>query len=223
MTCPRFFLIIAVLLAVAPAVANAENIVGRAAVIDGNTLEIQGTRISLHGIDAPESQQTCLVDIKPSRCGEQAALALSERIGTQTVTCETKGRGQDQSVLAVCRADGEDLGAWMVSAGMAVAYRQDSTAYVRREKAAAKKKTGIWRGAFVKPWDWRRGRRLTVDRSPDDNNCTIKGNITRNGKKIYHVPGGQYYGPARIDTANGERWFCNEAEARSAGWRKSKR
>ncbi len=53
--------------------------------------------------------------------------------------------------------------------------------------------------------------------------CTIKGNISAEGEGIYHVPGGKYYNPTRINTAKGERWFCTEAEARAAGWRRSRR
>lgn len=54
--------------------------------------------------------------------------------------------------------------------------------------------------------------------------CNIKGNISyRTGEKIYHVPGQQYYNSTEIDTSAGERWFCSEAEAQAAGWRKSKR
>jgi len=36
-------------------VAAADPITGRASVIDGDTLEIQGKRIHLHGVDPPES------------------------------------------------------------------------------------------------------------------------------------------------------------------------
>lgn len=39
--------------------AFAEPIVGLASVIDGDTLDFRGTRIRLHGIDAPKSGQTC--------------------------------------------------------------------------------------------------------------------------------------------------------------------
>lgn len=49
--------------------------------------------------------------------------------------------------------------------------------------------------------------------------CRIKGNINRQGDKIYHLPGSHSYDDTRIDTAQGERWFCSEAEARAAGWR----
>ncbi len=53
--------------------------------------------------------------------------------------------------------------------------------------------------------------------------CRIKGNISyRTGERIYHVPGQRYYESTQIDTAQGERWFCTEQEAQSAGWRKSK-
>lgn len=51
--------------------------------------------------------------------------------------------------------------------------------------------------------------------------CRVKGNISLNGERIYHVPGGEWYEETRIDTLKGERWFCSEEEARAAGWRKS--
>ena len=51
--------------------------------------------------------------------------------------------------------------------------------------------------------------------------CRIKGNISRDGTRIYHVPGERYYQRTRISTSKGERWSCSEAEARAAGWRRS--
>jgi len=53
--------------------------------------------------------------------------------------------------------------------------------------------------------------------------CGIKGNIsTRTGERIYHVPGQRHYWATRINLFGGERWFCSEADARAAGWRKSR-
>jgi hypothetical protein len=52
--------------------------------------------------------------------------------------------------------------------------------------------------------------------------CPIKGNISKNtGERIYHMPGQDYYAQTRIDWISGERWFCSEANARAAGWRKA--
>ena len=52
--------------------------------------------------------------------------------------------------------------------------------------------------------------------------CNIKGNVSTQGERIYHVPGDRYYDDTRISKSHGERWFCTEQEARAAGWRRSK-
>ncbi|WMT90177.1 hypothetical protein [Pelagibacterium sp. H642] len=52
--------------------------------------------------------------------------------------------------------------------------------------------------------------------------CNIKGNVSiGSGERIYHVPGQRYYAATKIRPEYGERWFCSEAEARAAGWRRS--
>ena len=54
--------------------------------------------------------------------------------------------------------------------------------------------------------------------------CRIKGNVSHNaGKRIYHMPGQEDYEDTKISPQRGERWFCSEAEARAAGWRKAGR
>jgi endonuclease YncB( thermonuclease family) len=117
---------------------------GRASVIDGDTLEIRGMRVRLVGIDAPESDQTCLDAAEQSwRCGQRAALALADRIGAATVTCEGDERDRYERLLAVCQARGEDLGAWLVSEGLALAYRRYSKAYIGQENAARAAKRGV--------------------------------------------------------------------------------
>jgi endonuclease YncB( thermonuclease family) len=223
---------------------RSETIVGRASVIDGDTIEIHGTRIRLFGIDAPEGSQTCLEEGKPTRCGQYSALALADKIGSSPVMCEPKDRDRYNRVVAVCRSSGEDLNAWMVSQGMAVAYRQYSVDYVPQEEQAAALKRGIWKGDFIFPWDWRHQNENRSVRalppsfksaptagSPNaaqpnnatSDQCLIKGNISQSGERIYHVPGGAFYDRTVINEAQGERWFCSEAEAQAAGWRRSRR
>ena len=210
-----------------PAHASRPTLSGRARVVDGDTLEVGGQRIRLHGVDAPESRQSCVVQGRRWACGERATRALAGRIEGRMVSCEERDRDRYARIVAVCRNDGENVNAWMVSQGLALAYRQYSRDYVSEEANARAARRGIWRGDFVPPWDWRRGERLAGTRSAPKSavgsGCQIKGNIGRDGTRIYHVPGGQFYERTRIDTSRGERWFCTEAEARGAGWRKSRR
>ena len=138
----------------------AQTITGRASVIDGDTLEIRGTRIRLHAVDAPENAQTCQgSDGKAYRCGQQAALALSDKIGTASVSCEQKDVDRYNRIVAVCSIKGEDLNARLVGQGHALAYRQYGTDYVPQENKARSAKRGIWAGTFTPPWDWRKGTR----------------------------------------------------------------
>ena len=196
---------------------------GQAAVIDGDTIEVRGSRVRLHGIDAPESAQTCLDNGKLWLCGQHASRALSERIAGRSVDCKETAKDSYGRIVAVCLLGGTDLNAWMVAQGWALAYRRYSSAYAGEEASAKAARHGIWRGDFVAPWDWRAGIRNNRDRGRNTGECRIKGNIGRDGARIYHVPGGKYYERTRISPSKGERWFCSEAEARSAGWRKSRR
>jgi endonuclease YncB( thermonuclease family) len=151
--CALFLLLFALL--GLPALA-AEPLAGTASVIDGDTIEVHGQRIRFHGIDAPESRQECMrSDGTPWRCGQQAALALSDRIGRSAVRCDPRGHDRYGRVVSVCFKDTEDLNRWMVASGWAVAYRKYSLDYVADEEHAHLAKVGIWSGTFEMPWDWR--------------------------------------------------------------------
>lgn len=141
----------------APPSTKATDLIGRASVIDGDTIEIHGRRIRLHGVDAPESNQLCTIDGSRYRCGQIAALALADFIGQRTVSCDQKGTDRYGRAVAVCSAGDEDLAAWLVSNGYALAYRRYSSDYVSAEENAAARHAGIWAGEFQAPWDWRRG------------------------------------------------------------------
>ena len=74
--------------------------------------------------------------------------------------------------MAECWVGNNDIGAWMVERGHALAYRQYSLNYVDAEDTARKSKAGIWAGEFVAPWEWRRGKRLSSGSSDDaDKDC----------------------------------------------------
>ena len=234
----RYALLAAIVMLQGGGAFAAEPIVGRASVTDGDTVVIHGTRIRLYGIDAPESAQLCKdVAGKPYRCGQAAALALSDRIGEHPITCEPRDTDRYGRTVAVCRKGVEDLNAWMVAQGHAVAYRRYSLDYVEAETTAKATKRGIWAGSFTTPSEWRRGERETSmgfaapggpdgpipapskPAEPAAGSCSIKGNISRKGERVYHLPGSRNYDRTRISVKAGERMFCTEDEAKAAGWR----
>jgi endonuclease YncB( thermonuclease family) len=140
--------------------ALTKDLVGRASVIDGDTLDIHGQRIRLWGVDAPESGQQCHIAGKPWRCGQQAALSLSDLIGKQTVACVERDRDRYGRIVAKCSVAAQDVGAWLVSNGWALDYSNYSEGhYSSHQASAASARLGIWRGQFDKPWEWRRTNR----------------------------------------------------------------
>lgn len=211
----------------------AEPITGRASVTDGDTVLIHGTRIRLYGIDAPESAQLCQDAAgKDYRCGQRAALALANRIGEAPISCEPRDTDRYGRTVAVCRKGTEDLSAWLVQQGYATAYQRYARDYVPAEATARAAKRGLWAGTFDPPQDWRRAKRAggietrpemekppAVVPTPAQAACAIKGNISRKGDKIYHLPGTRDYDRTVIGTGSGERMFCSEDEAKAAGWR----
>jgi endonuclease YncB( thermonuclease family) len=136
-----------------------EYIRGTASVIDGDTIEIHGERIRLHGIDAPESRQTCNKSGTEWSCGQEATQVLADKIGSDPVKCDARDRDRYGRTVAVCRLNGEDLNAWMVHEGWALAYRQYSLDYVPQENEARETRRGIWASEFTPPWEWRKTKR----------------------------------------------------------------
>jgi endonuclease YncB( thermonuclease family) len=138
---------------------ESESLSGQASVVDGDTIQIHGRRIRLFGMDAPEAVQTCEANGRENRCGEAASHALADRIRDQTVNCDWLDVDGYEQLMAVCTANGEDLGAFMVRAGWALASHRYSPEYVDDEEAAKSAGLGLWRGNFIPPWKWRMGFR----------------------------------------------------------------
>ena len=136
------------------------NIVGKATVIDGDTITIKNTKIRFSGIDAPEKNyygqtQFCKGPKGVWACGKKASSKLKKLINGQEVQCTNEGKDRYGRTLSICYANGVDLQAEMVRSGMAVAYLKYSNRYENEMVEAMVAQVGIWGGPFVEPEQWR--------------------------------------------------------------------
>jgi hypothetical protein len=135
------------------------------------------------------------------------------------------------------------LNGWLVQHGWALAYVKYSSAYRQVEEDARVNQRGLWQRAFIAPWDWRHRNNKTVilgafsvpinaqaillapsatEGAPSPE-CTIKGNVNRNGERIYHMEHQRFYARIIMDKGGGRRWFCTPEEAEASGWRRAVR
>lgn len=201
-------------------------------ISDGDTITVitpagKQERIRFYGIDAPETGQPF---------GRVSTEHVKKVIGIAGFQVEITAIDQDRygRIVGMVIVNGLNLNRDLVRVGLAWVYpqyckRPECREWRELEQEAKANKLGLWREPeTVPPWEWRRKQR---DRQPDQpaasapargDDCLIKGNINRQGEKIYHVPGGRYYEQTKIDEGRGQRWFCSEEEARAAGWRRSR-
>lgn len=218
--CIQFLLRAACVLTCLTGAASAD-VSGKIRVIDGDTFEVSGVRIRLHGIDAPEIDQPCTTEQNTEwACGAWVQTQIAERYSGKQTHCSEVDRDRYGRVVARCTVAGQDVGRAIVADGLAFAYRRYSMDYDLDEKGAAINDRGLHASRSQTPAQFRATR--AKGRIPPDKACKIKGNITKSGH-IYHMPGQRDYERTGINTAKGERWFCNEAGALAAGWRKARR
>jgi endonuclease YncB( thermonuclease family) len=148
-------LIAALLATIGPVLAA--DLTGQASVIDGDTIEIHGTRIRLWGIDAPESTQLCRnEDSLQYRCGAKAANALDVFIARRPISCTPISQDQYGRTVATCTAESTDLGEWLVSNGLALDWPNYSKGmYDKIQREAERAGRGMWSGSYVEPWRYR--------------------------------------------------------------------
>ncbi|MBK8175507.1 MAG: thermonuclease family protein [Rhodospirillales bacterium] len=120
-----------------------------AVVQDDASLLIRNTIVRLYGIYIPDPSLYCGRNLRPSFCGNRAAVALNFKI-QGFVTCREMGSYNDGSISAVCWAgrsnfdDGVDLGAYLVREGLALAGPDAPFEYRALERIAQANGLGIW-------------------------------------------------------------------------------
>ncbi len=195
-------------------------------VIDGDTIEIEGgERVRYIGIDTPETVDPR----KPVQCfGVEASNKNKELVEGKTVRLEkdTTDRDKYNRLLRYIWVGDTFINLEMVKQGFAYSYSyppdikyQDQIVAAQQE--AEKNKNGLWAAC---PLDASKSATVPdseIIKSDSSSNCAIKGNISTTGEKIYHLSGCGSYEKTKIEESRGEKWFCSEAEAQAAGFRKA--
>ncbi len=196
-------------------------VVGRATAIAGDLLKVAGTTVRLSGIEAPEREQRCGKDNNKWRCAEAAQSALAKMVGGRSVRCRLTGSDKGGHSLGYCAIDSVDINADLVRQGYVFAEGGTSSRYAAHERDARDAKAGIWIGAAHRPAEFRaKAWEEAKRRAPDG--CPIKGQVTGQ-ERVYVVPGTPDYERLRVQPSRGDRWFCSEQDAASAGFKAAQR
>jgi endonuclease YncB( thermonuclease family) len=133
--------------------------VGRYHAIDGDSFELGGKEIRLHGIDAPELRQTCRMSGVDVTCGRMARDALSQLVRRRNIICKPVEKDRYGRQVSVCGDGDLNINREIVRLGWAIAYRKHARDYVSAENEARQAKRGIWAMQFENPQDYRSSKR----------------------------------------------------------------
>lgn len=131
-------------LSVAAPAAAQERLSGYVFVQEDGTLRLQGRTVHLSGIYIPPTAEDCFTFVRPPLCGPRAVIALEFRIGNDWVYCDIEKRSA-RGLTGRCRVDDdEDLSAWMLEHGWAVALPDAPFEYKALERIAQSQGRGLW-------------------------------------------------------------------------------
>jgi endonuclease YncB( thermonuclease family) len=118
--------------------SRSEALQGRAHVLDGDTISVEGVHVRLQGVAAPEIPHEGLgIEAEPG--GEQAAAFMRRLVEGQIVVCELTGERTHGREVGVCSREGQDIGAAVIEAGLARdCPRFSNGQYAELERQAAK-------------------------------------------------------------------------------------
>ncbi len=201
---------------------GAKPLEGRAQVTGTDTLRVGTTSLRLAGIEAPDRDQKCNKSGgKKFACGEAARGALERIVRNKPLTCTLGGKDETGRQLATCAGGGQDVAAQLVKEGHVFAEAGLFSKYGSQETEARTAKAGLWGGDNERP-SALRAKQWDVAKKAAPDGCPIKGSVSSSGK-TYVLPWSPDYESVKVRTSRGERWFCSEAEAQSAGWKQASR
>ncbi|OGK10357.1 hypothetical protein A2767_02780 [Candidatus Roizmanbacteria bacterium RIFCSPHIGHO2_01_FULL_35_10] len=184
-------------------IANKVRVIG---VIDGDTVVLENkTRLRLRHLDSPELEN----------CGgENARQLLTSLVEGKSITIEEQIPDQNGRAMALIYVDTLLVNQKMLESGWSH-YHSDQTTKTSELKKIANEARSKNLGIF--------SPLCLQETNPDNPECIIKGNLEnkrKSGRRLYYLPGCAQYKFVKVEKDLGERWFCTEEEASTAGYLK---
>ncbi len=193
----------------------------RVSVIDGDTLEFNGRIVHLYGIDAPELGQLCLHDQTAQQCGLAAAFELKKLLDLVHTPLKCRpAKAADDPSQQTCTFNHTDIGRLLLESGYALATADVSPDYAEAQDSARQGDLGIWHDEYIRPNEWRAGKRLSAELGESSVPCPIKAVVGPNNRRLYFVPTDPDYETIEVDPASGGKLYCSDEDVRRDGWRR---
>ena len=193
--------------------------------IDGDTIILSDdTHVRYLGINAPEIDHNQEVRSQKSEVGrsedecygqeakkinEDLVLGKKVRLEFETNKFDRYGRTLAWVYLEPFLNSDETVNLKMVRQGATFYYWSPipvnyTPHLIDAQEQARKEKAGLW------------GKCGKIN-----GECSVKGNLDRNDKRYYHLPGFKYYEATQMNPEHGDRWFCSEEDAQKAGFKRA--
>jgi endonuclease YncB( thermonuclease family) len=198
--------------------AQPEDLTGRATVLAGDRLRVDGATIKLSGVIAPDANQPCFkANGRRWACSSSAQRALDRLVRGKLVSCNPTASDETGVTLATCTIGEDDIASTLARGGHVFASTGMFSSYRSDEDVARAAKIGLWQGETVHPDDWRARVWEEAKRTAPDG-CPIKG-FVKSSTLTYAMPWSRDYSRAKVRSGKADRWFCSEDEARAAGFK----
>lgn len=217
------------------------------AIVDSTVIDVemngQVVRVKYYGIEAPSVS---------SESGDSSAFNFNRfLVAGQTIEMEAAPEQTDEDGNLLCFAyvNGDMVNREMLDGGYARVTSSEVTykhlqSFLKAEADAESEQRGLWQPAPHDFLDIPYSRTPTTGQPfeggtlpsfagmpgigsicdySETTDAAIKGNVdSRTAQRTYYVPGSFFYETIAVSADDGDRWFCTEAEAAAAGWRKDK-
>ncbi|HUS51979.1 MAG TPA: thermonuclease family protein [Candidatus Bathyarchaeia archaeon] len=172
-------------------------------IVDGDTIKLADGRVIRYiSIDAPEKDNCFAQEAKKIN----QALVLGKKVRLEMDVNQMDRFGRYLAYVFTLDEKEVFVNDYLLAAGVGEFFLdtvnlKHQEALVQTAEKAHQENKGLWQACGP---------------------CQIKGNLDRMDKRWYHLPSFRHYEATEVNLEHGDRWFCTEEAALSAGFEKAR-